>query len=141
MFNKIKNWLAADFSTTQVDFSLLFLRVFFSLFMLTHGYGKLNEWLAGNHDFPDPLHIGAYFSQTGTVFAEFFCSILLILGLGTRFAAAVLLFTMSVIAFIMHGNDPWGDKEHALLYFAVYGVIMILGAGRFSLDKMLFKRA
>ena len=41
---------------------------------------------------------------------------------------------MLVAAFIIHGADPLGDKEHALLFGVGYLVIMILGPGRISID-------
>jgi putative oxidoreductase len=77
----LKKLLNPNPTTPQADYGLLILRIGISFFMVHHGYEKLQSLLAGSTDFPDPLHVGGQISLALTVFAEFFCSILLILGL------------------------------------------------------------
>jgi putative oxidoreductase len=107
--------------------------------MIPHGYDKLQSFIAGNHDFPDPLHVTPIVSQGLTIFAEFSCSILLLLGFFTRPALFILMGCMAVIAFILQWNDPLSDKEHALLYLISYIMIFLTGAGKYSLDAKIFK--
>lgn len=132
------------FSTKTSDFNLnlsaLTLRLIAGSFMLTHGVPKLKRLLAGEFQFGDPIGLGPEVSLGLAVFAEFFCSVLLILGLGTRLASIPLIVTMAVAAFIAHGADPFGRKELALFYLAVYIVILLLGSGKFSLDYFLMKK-
>lgn len=113
---------------------LLILRIGGGGMMLTHGWGKLNMLMSGADQFPDPLGVGPQLSLILAVFAEFFCSILLILGAGTRLVAMPLLFTMFMAAFIIHGDDPFQKQELALLYGTIYLALILNGAGRFSLD-------
>lgn len=108
--------------------------------MLTHGYSKLQKLLAGDFQFADPFGLGPGVSLGMAVFAEFFCSILLILGLGTRLATIPLIVTMLVAAFIAHGADPFAKKEMALLYLVSYIVLLFSGAGKISVDQLLEKR-
>ncbi|KPM31226.1 DoxX family protein [Croceitalea dokdonensis DOKDO 023] len=119
---------------------LLLLRVAAGIFMLTHGLGKLDR-LFGDEviQFADPLGVGATASLALTVFAEVFCSILLILGLGTRLAAIPLLITMLVAALIVHSNDGFGRQELGLLYAVNYITLLVLGAGKYSLDYLISK--
>ena len=131
-------YLTTSVLSNQVSLAILILRVGFALLLIPHGYDKLQEFLAGHHDFPDPLHVTPIVSQGLTIFAEFFCSILLFLGLFTRPALVVLIICMTIIAFLIHGNDPLGDKEHALLYLIAYISIFLTGAGKYSLDARLF---
>jgi len=42
---------------------------------------------------------------------------------------------MAVAAFIVHGDDPFGTKEKALLYLAFFIVIALVGPGKFSIDE------
>jgi putative oxidoreductase len=121
-------------------FSLLLLRLSAGGFMLTHGYPKLQRLLSGEMQFGDPLGLGPEVSLVLAVFAEFFCSILVVLGLGTRLAVIPLIVTMAVAAFIVHADDPFARKEMALIYLVSYVVLLLTGSGKISLDQILFKR-
>ena len=41
---------------------------------------------------------------------------------------------MGVAAFVVHGGDPLGDKELALLYFVCFSAAAALVAGDWSID-------
>lgn len=127
--------------TNNISFTLLFLRVVVGVFMLTHGYGKFLMLAGGDAiQFADPIGVGVTASLLLAVFAEFFCSIFLIFGLATRFSSIPLLVTMLVAAFIVHASDAFMRKELPLLYAAIYLVILIAGAGKFSVDYWLLKK-
>lgn len=134
-----KKFLKPTTLTNQVSLAVLLLRLGFASLLLTHGYGKLQSFLAGDHDFPDPLHVSPVVSHALTVFAEFFCAILLMLGLFTRIAAIILIGCMAVIAFMIHGPDPIGDKEQALLYLVSFIAVFLTGPGKYSLDARIFQ--
>ncbi len=118
----------------------LILRLTAGGFMLTHGLPKLQRLLSGDFQFADPFGFGPGISLGLAVFAEFVCSILLVLGLGTRLVTIPLMFTMAVAAFITHGADPFGRKEMALLYLTAYLVLFLLGSGKYSVDNFLQKK-
>ena len=122
----------------QLDLLLFILRLTVGIFMLTHGMGKFQTLFGGEPiQFLDPLGVGATASLALTVFAEVVCSILLIFGLGTRLAALPLLITMLVATFIIHSNDGFAKQELPLLYAAIYITIMVMGAGKYSMDYLL----
>ena len=135
----LKKYLQPVALSNQVSLAVLILRVGFAVLMLPHGYAKMQEFLRGSHDFPDPLQVSPMVSQSLTIFAELLCSILLLLGLFTRPAALILAFCMFVVAFVIHWNEPLGEKEHGLLYFIGYVVVLLTGAGKYSLDAKVFK--
>ena len=119
----------------QSSIAKLILRLSFGGFMLIHGLPKLQKLFAGGEiQFPDPLHMGATASLILTVFAEVICATLIVIGFKTKWAAIPLAITMLVAAFVVHGSDPFGKKELALLYAAAYIAIGMLGAGKFSID-------
>ncbi|MGB3547994.1 MAG: DoxX family protein [Saprospiraceae bacterium] len=121
-----------------LDLASLLIRLAIAGLMLTHGWPKLNQLLAGGEiQFADPLGLGPGISLGLAVFAEFFCSILLALGLFTRLALLPLISTMLVAAFITHGGDPLGKKELALLYLLIYLLLLAVGPGRYSLDYLI----
>jgi putative oxidoreductase len=47
---------------------------------------------------------------------------------------------MLVAAFIIHGGDGFGKQELPLHYILVYLVLLIAGAGKFSLDNWIFRK-
>ena len=117
--------------------ALLIMRVSFGSMMVTHGWPKLLSFIESPGSFPDPLHIGSSLSHGLTAFAEFICAILIVIGLGTRWAAIPLMIAMAVASFIVHAGDPLGDKEMSLLYLTAFSAILMLGAGSYSLDKAI----
>ncbi|SDW04610.1 DoxX family protein [Aequorivita viscosa] len=136
----IKNIFNPGVYAKRINISLLILRLAGGGLMLTHGIGKIAP-LFGTEpiQFPDPIGLGASTTLALTVFSEVLCSILLIFGLASRLTAIPLLTTMLVAAFIFHANDPFANQELPLLYSALYLVILITGAGKFSIDNWIFK--
>jgi putative oxidoreductase len=121
----------------SVDVGLLIFRVVVGVLMLPHGWPKLANFAERMEKFSDPLGIGSTLSLTGTVIAEFFCSLLLILGLFTRAALIPLIFTFIIITFVVHGDDPLGDRETQLLFLTCYLVLLFTGPGKYSIDARL----
>jgi putative oxidoreductase len=137
---------------------LLILRLGMGGLMLTHGWPKLQMLLAGNAaDFGDPIGLGSTLSLILVTFAEFGCSLLVIAGLLTRLAAVPLVVTMAVAAFVAHGADPWtmqegarqfaageaeswASKQPALMYLVPFLALIFTGAGRFSIDGLIWAR-
>lgn len=139
---------------------LLILRLGIGGFMLTHGWGKLQLLMEGNFNFVgDPIGIGEKLSAVGVVAAEFGCAILIMAGLLTRVGAVGIVFAMAVAAFAEHGNDPWTmtegfqrfmeqqdkmppprSKEPALLFLIPGLALIFTGAGKVSLDYLIWKR-
>ncbi|MCX6198531.1 MAG: DoxX family protein [Bacteroidetes bacterium] len=135
----IKKILSTKINDTQVNVALLILRLTAGVLMAYHGYGKLTHFSEMQTKFMDFMGLGMSASLALVVFAEFFCSLLLIAGLATRFALIPLIITMLVAVFQAHSGDIFGDGQTAFLYLAIYTALMLKGAGKFSLDAFLFK--
>ncbi|MCB0644310.1 MAG: DoxX family protein [Phaeodactylibacter sp.] len=129
-------------STLRLDIGLLLLRFVFGFLMIyNHGWPKLEKYLYGDPtQFADPLGFGKEYSLLLAIFAEFVCSVLLILGLFSRWALFFLAFTMAVAVFIVHGADPLLEQELALLYLAGYIFLWLSGPGKYSLDVGWLKK-
>ena len=104
-----------------------------------HGWPKLIGFADKADGFPDPLGISSFLSLGLAVFAEFFCGILISLGLFTRASTLPLIVTMIVAAFIVHGTDPFQKKELALIYLASYLTILLAGSGKYALNRVSFR--
>ena len=128
------------------DAGLFLLRAVPAGIMMTHGWPKfqrlLDQW--GSEDgvkFFDFMGLGSEISLVLTVLAELVAPALMIVGMKTRLAAIPAAFTMGVAAFMVHGGDPIGDKELALLYLVCFTAVACLGAGRWSLDDVMASRS
>lgn len=120
-----------------VNIWLLIARLAIGALMLTHGIPKLQSLLSGNVQFADPFGVGPTSTLALTVFAEVFCSILLILGLATRLASVPLIINMLVAIFYALASQPLAKKELAIFYLIFYLGFLILGGGKYSLDSLI----
>lgn len=126
-------------TNTLTDLGLLIFRIAIGALMLTHGWQKFSNFATLSTVFPDPIGWGSTMSLTMIVFAELVCSVLIILGLFTRFSSIPLIIGMLVAAFVVHGADTFQVKELAILYMFGYILLAFTGAGKFSFDNYLDK--
>jgi putative oxidoreductase len=122
-----------------LDAAFLLLRVSFGLLLMRHGWDKLSTYSENASTFPDPLGVGTSFSLMLTIFAELFCSALVVVGFFTRPALLLLMMTFLVIVSLIHGNDPLSDKEHGLMYLFGFLSIFLTGPGKYSADALIKK--
>lgn len=121
----------------SLDFGLLLLRLVIGGLMAHHGWDKLAKVLDGNMAFADPIGIGNYPSLYLTIFAEFVCSLLLVLGLFTRLAVIPIIITMLVAILVVHAADPLQVKELAIIYLGANLALFFTGPGKISIDSRL----
>ena len=118
------------------NLALLLLRITFSGAMIYgHGLGKLNKIIDGNLKFSDPIGIGEIPTLYLAVFSELIAPIFIIIGFKTKFFSFFPAATMFVAIFIVHLGDPFSRIEKAVLFLAVFVVLMINGPGKYSIDK------
>jgi putative oxidoreductase len=120
---------------------LLLVRLCAGALMLTHGIPKLSKLLSGAEiQFADPFGFGPTASFLLVIFAEFFCTLLVMIGLATRLAVVPLIITMLTATLYAHANDPFGVKEKPLLFLVIFVGLLFFGSGRYSVDRILEKR-
>jgi putative oxidoreductase len=123
------------------DVGLLVLRLFTGgSFVFSHGFDKLRDpskIIGGltQMGFPAPTLMGWL-----AILGEFGGGLLLMLGLATRFGALLVGFTMCVAGLVVHRNDPFQVKELAFAYLAMAIALLLMGAGRYSVDAMIEPR-
>jgi len=139
----LKKFFAPGAESFCTHFALLGLRVWLGTTMLAnHGFAKLTNFGEMSAKFPGLFGLGSAPSLALAVFAEFFCSLLLVVGLLTRLAALNLAVTMAVAFFIAHKGSLTGEHsgELAFIYLAGFVTLLVAGPGRFSTDGGLFKK-
>lgn len=128
---------------SPTDVGLLVLRVGAGLMMaLAHGLGKIPPSLGfvdstAGMGFPLP----GLFAWAAAL-SEFAGGLLLAIGLLTRPAAFFVGITMAVAFLFAHGGALTGEGngELAFVYLIVAITLMITGAGRYSLDQVIWRR-
>lgn len=137
----MRNFNSTKPAEPLLDTLILIIRLFVGFSMLTHGFPKLQKLIANDQiEFMNFLGLGSALTLVIVVFAEFFCSVLIILGLLSRFAVVPLMVTMLIAFFVVHSADAYADKELSLVYFFLYVSLLILGSGKFSLDYLLARK-
>lgn len=136
---------------TGDSFAPLCLRLALGVMMFPHGAQKLFGWFGG---FGFNGSMGYFTGSVGlpwivgvlVIVGEFFGSVLLIAGLGTRFAAGSLAVIMAgaawqcrVNGFFMNwfGNQKGEGIEFFLLAIGIASALVITGGGRWSVDSRL----
>ena len=134
----MKKLLSTKYSSGAFNTAMLFLRLVAGVLMLQHGYEKLTHFDTTAHDMINFMGIGQKASTVLVIFAEFFCSLFLIIGLFTRFACIPLIITMVVAMWKVHHND-YLHEEDISLYIIAYVTILLVGPGKISVDSMIGK--
>jgi len=132
----MKNVLTGNSRIASHDMAVLLLRLAIGILMLTHGIPKLFSLVSGQVEFPALFGLSPALSLSLAVFAEVGCSLLILVGIGTRLATIPLMFTMLVAVFYIHGADPLAKKEVAILYLLAYIILFFTGSGKYSIDNL-----
>jgi putative oxidoreductase len=125
----------------STSLGLLALRLVAGVSLAMHGWQK----------FHDPSMKSQFFETVGkmglpapnalawaAIVAELVGGVMLALGFLTRLWAFMILGVMGVAVFKFHAADPYQVKELAAVYGAVAVAFLFGGAGRISVDGMLF---
>ncbi len=117
------------------DVVLLVMRVASAVLLaLGHGLGKVQVLKNDPSVFPDPLGLGPVISIVSSLASECGASLLVAVGLCTRLACVPILFTMAVVALVVHRDHSWLQTEPSVLFFLLFSLIAYWGPGRYSLD-------
>lgn len=137
------------------------LRLFLGWEFFESGLEKFNgtNWFADlQANFPFPFNLlPSELNWQLSMWAELICPLLLLLGLGTRFASLVLMVVTVVAIAAVHWPAQWsglgelargysisdqgfGNYKLPLIYLVALLPLLLKGAGRFSLDHLLLRR-
>lgn len=130
---------SAGYRTWAFNLAAFVLRLGGAMLMLPHGYDKLVHFKQYSAHFMHFAGMSSELSLGLVVFAEFFCSILLIIGLATRLAAVPLIIDTFVALSIAHKFDFFDKGEHAALYVTIFLATLLIGPGKISVDGMINK--
>jgi putative oxidoreductase len=136
---------------TNRSLALLLVRFPLGLDMFVHGYQKITH-LPATMIYFDGLHVPHAFAWLAII-AEFLGGLGLMTGMLSRVAAFGVMCTMVVAIFLRHlpygylmnwhGGLPFGTEgyEYHTLAIGMALAVMLEGAGSFSVDRLLSRRA
>ena len=122
----------------------LLIRIALGIIFIAHGYGKLFGGISQTSGFFSGLGIpvaGFFAVVVGIV--EFFGGIAVLLGIFTRIAGTLVFVDMLVAFILFHVKQgffiPEGFEFVFMLGFGAASLVLS-GAGKISLDRLIFKR-
>jgi putative oxidoreductase len=124
-------------NTTFPGAALLILRIFSGGLMVPHGWNKMMHYAEKSGKFLDFMGLGPEISMALVIFAEFFCALFLVVGLGTRLVLIPLMIAMLVAVFDAHDGEIFGEGQEAFLYFITYLTLFLSGPGKYALDQKI----
>ncbi len=126
------------FLNSLQPFGALLLRLVLGASMIVHGYQKVSTHAA--------LHLFAHYVVSlglpywlgyASVFTEFIGGILVILGLLTRFASALIAINMLVALFTVGIHQGFGIYNYVAELAAIAIMLVFYGAGALALDRKI----
>ncbi len=144
------NNLIKSLMSSNAGYGITLLRVVTGLTFAAHGAQKLFGWfggygLEGVGQWMESIGITpGYLMAALAGSAEFFGGLALVVGLLVRPAALSLLVSMLVAMFTVHWVNGFfitnNGYEYAMILGLISAVLMIEGAGKLSLDRLIARR-
>jgi putative oxidoreductase len=128
-----------NYDPLNVDGAALLLRMIFGGMFVHYGYNKVLAYDQILPMFSDIIGIGARLSFNLLIFAELACGFLVFIGLLTRFAVIPVFIAMLVAFFVAHSKDAFDVKALSFVFLLLSVVVFVLGSGKWSIDRLLFK--
>jgi putative oxidoreductase len=126
-------------SSGTIDISLLLLRIWAGLLLFfQHGLVKVTHFSQMSAHFPNPIHIGPLPSLLFATLSDAICSLLVVLGIATRYAALIVVINLATAFTLVHHmklSPGPGNGELPLLFLGIFLTLVIAGAGRYSVDS------
>jgi putative oxidoreductase len=127
-----------NFVEKHGDYFYFVFRVLVGLMFMQHGVQKLFGWLTER----PPAEVFSLFGLAGIL--EVFGGLLIVIGLFTRLTASITALEMLVAYFKAHAPQGYipilNGGELALMFFASFLVLIVYGAGKWSIEKAILKK-
>lgn len=134
----LSSGIASKFS---YNLATLLLRLGLGAVMIaSHGWQKLSKFSEMQDSFVNFMGMGSSASLTLSLIAEFFCGLLVVIGLFTRGALLLLIINMMVALTLAHNWRVFEDGQLPFVFLVGWAVVFLLGPGKISLDALIFKK-
>lgn len=132
--------LSPQLKPAPYHLGLLFFRVAVATQLLVvHGLEKLHPDPGYSAAFPNPFGWPEELNYCIALAGSLYFPVFIILGVLTRLAALPALAVTATGYFIVHAGESATMREIPFMYSTCLVLIVLLGAGRYSIDYLLFK--
>ena len=135
----MRKLLSTRYNAGAYNTGLLVLRLGAGILMANHGYMKLENYNDMKLKFMEFMGLSPSITLALLIFAELVCSILIVLGLFTRFACIPLIISCTYAVWKSHNWDVFGEGEKITLFLIAFVTILFTGPGKISVDNMISK--
>lgn len=124
------------------EMAILFLRVFIGGVMLLHMIGKLQDYDNYVLNFQSIVGLNHATSFALSILFEGLFAVMIIMGVGTRLAAALMAIVMivSICEALMQGTVTDAESKLEFIYIGIYITLVISGGGRYAISTMFLNR-
>lgn len=124
-------------AASKADSAILFLRLFIGTILFTQAITKSQQYPWLEQEYPSlwGLSSADVVSLVGII--EAVAGALLAVGLFTRVTSAVMTVVMIGAAFLLFPHQSFDQAELKVVYGGIYIFLLIAGAGRYSLDRLV----
>lgn len=118
------------------------IRIVIGAFLIYHGWeifsaSKINGYLEWDIFKNSSGKLLVYSGKA----SELIAGILFVLGFLTRIASLLIIGVMGYITFVLGKGLIWYDDQYPFLFILLALIFFFTGAGKFSLDNVVFKKA
>ena len=121
----------------QTDLATLILRLVVGGMFIYYGWIKIENYDLYMPMMKSYIGLGGKMSYNLVIVAEFFCGILVAIGLFTRLAILPITFSLYIINFVALADQDFNARNLTLVYLMLCPVVFLLGSGRFSVDALM----
>ena len=137
----IRKILFSEIGSRTNNIALLLVRVVFAIeLMLVHGLKKIDVNGRDAEVIPNPIGFPDWFNQAFATAAMLVFPFFILIGLFTRLAALPALAITLTGYFVVHAHDALAEKDGPFTYSIILFLIVVLGAGKYSIDNYLTKQ-
>ena len=127
--------LGSDFNNA----TLLGFRVLLALELFrVHGMKKFRVENGQREHVPNPLHLPEKLNGVVAIFSDTVVPFLIMLGAITRIAVIPTIGVTAIGYFVVHRKDKLEIRDVPYMYTISLLLLLFLGAGKYSLDTLLF---
>lgn len=133
--NKFKNW---NNQSISLDITLLVFRVVLSVqLIIVHGIKKIGIGTKIAEVVPNPYHLPETINQLIGILSYLLLPLFIIIGWNTRWASVPIVAVALSGYFLVYWDDPLFISDVSFMYSLSFLLIICLGPGKYSFDKIL----